>query len=107
MKALFIAGSISLENLECRRTFAGRDYRGTKSVTVGGRICQRWDMMTPHTHGVTDPALFGEVFLSDVWNYCRNPFTSDYLQCYTTDPDMRSEACDVPMCGNINSYSKY
>ena len=74
-------------------------------MTESGRICQRWDMQTPHKH-YANPQELGEMFLSDVWNYCRSlestdpqKLTFNTLQCFTTDPAVRSEDCDVPMCG--------
>ena len=92
---------------ECRKTKQGREYRGTQSTTLSGRTCQRWDMQTPHRHFFTDPALFGEVFLSDAWNYCRNSDGEDMPACYTTDPEKRWDYCDIPMCGKYCFISCY
>ena len=32
-------------------------------------------------------------------NYCRNPDGSERPWCYTTDPQMVREFCDLPRCG--------
>ena len=102
---IFIVGHITPKYVECRKTKLGKEYRGIQTVTLGGQTCQRWDMQTPQAHLNTDPALFGEVFLSDAWNYCRNPdFVADPW-CYTTDPEVRYGMCGIPMCGKyITSY---
>ena len=35
-------------------------------------------------------------------NFCRNPDGGVRVWCYTTDPGMRWEFCDVPICdGNL------
>lgn len=71
------------------------DYRGTIATTISGRTCQRWDSQFPHDHSnsPSDRPLSG---LEE--NYCRNPDGEDTAWCYTTDPDKRWEACDVPTC---------
>ena len=35
---------------ECKKSYFGRDYRGTLNVTVSGAVCQRWDSQEPHAH---------------------------------------------------------
>ena len=88
-------------NVECKLTQKGVEYRGMQNITPLGRTCQRWDMQTPHKHPYTDPALYGEIFLSDGWNYCRNPDRDSTLWCYTTDPNVRYEYCThIHFCGN-------
>ena len=64
------------------------DYRGNVATTKNGLECQRWDSQEPHDHNFSD--------LEE--NYCRNPDGSDGAWCYTTDPDVRWELCDVPTC---------
>ncbi|XP_019630377.1 PREDICTED: plasminogen-like, partial [Branchiostoma belcheri] len=74
----------------------GASYRGTASITVTGKTCQRWDSQTPHGHGFT-PDNHPSAGLEH--NYCRNPDRGwTWLWCYTTDPITRWENCDVPAC---------
>nr|XP_031326194.1 hepatocyte growth factor-like protein [Camelus dromedarius] len=75
----------------------GEDYRGSVDRTESGRECQRWDLQHPHPHPF-EPSKFLEKNLDD--NYCRNPDGSERPWCYTTDPQMEREFCDLPHCGS-------
>ncbi|XP_052075705.1 putative macrophage stimulating 1-like protein [Mytilus californianus] len=56
--------------------------------------CQRWDSRFPHDHLNTE-------LMKDHENYCRNPDEeSEGPWCYTMDPRIRWESCDVPFCGS-------
>ncbi|XP_077990235.1 uncharacterized protein LOC144444621 [Glandiceps talaboti] len=79
------------DNIECFETSDARDYQGHVSQTRNGKTCQRWDVQYPHEHSYR-----GDDFLVD-HNYCRNPSGANRPWCYTTDPDIRWEYCDV--CG--------
>ena len=69
-------------------------------MTASGKTCQRWDMKTPHAHILTHPSEFGEEYLFDAVNFCRNPRgTKTKPWCMTTDPETRDGLCDIPMCG--------
>lgn len=35
-------------------------------------------------------------------NYCRNPDASPVPWCYTVDPEVERESCDISMCSRIN-----
>ena len=86
---------------DCLAEEAGRDYLGTTSVTVNGRVCQRWDSDTPHVpvSTYTNEDLFLEGSLSAAENYCRNPGNDEPRPwCYTMDPEVRWELCDIPLC---------
>mmetsp|Transcript_56550 Transcript_56550/g.169130 ORF Transcript_56550/g.169130 Transcript_56550/m.169130 type:complete len:329 (+) Transcript_56550:466-1452(+) len=72
------------------------DYRGTTSVTVSGRQCQRWDDHTTHSH--THLTAETKPYDDLVENYCRNPDGEPRAWCYTTDPNRRWEVCGVPFC---------
>lgn len=74
----------------------GEDYRGSVDSTESGRECQRWDLQHPHPHPF-EPGKFLDKNLDD--NYCRNPDGSERPWCYTTDPQMEREFCDLPRCG--------
>ena len=74
-------------------------YNGTISITKTGKTCQWWDDDEPHEPNHR-PKGGGQR------NYCRNP-DGDNLKpwCYTTDPDIRWEYCDVQKCGMFLSYN--
>ena len=76
------------------------DYRGTVSITSSGLTCQEWDSQLPHSHSRTKENYPGFGLRS---NYCRNPDGERLAWCYTTDPDVRWEFCDVPICDTIRS----
>lgn len=72
------------------------DYRGDIHVTKSGRTCQRWDAQSPQQHGNTRQNLPDANLVE---NYCRNPDGETGAWCYTTDPEIRWEYCEVPICG--------
>ena len=86
----------------CRQSKAGREYIGHLNTTVTGIQCQKWTSNTPH-----EPMLrFSDTTFPDgsraaAENYCRNPDASWFngVWCYTMDPDVRWDVCDVPECG--------
>nr|XP_014341332.1 PREDICTED: plasminogen [Latimeria chalumnae] len=73
----------------------GADYRGTTARTVSGKKCQRWNSMTPHKHTKT-PGSFPNAGLQV--NYCRNPDGDRQPWCYTIDPEVRWEYCNLRKC---------
>ncbi|XP_060076906.1 uncharacterized protein LOC132556510 [Ylistrum balloti] len=76
---------------ECKLKQNGRDYKGLMNVTTSGRVCQKWASQIPHSHGYFT--------LADQANYCRNPNrNSGGPWCYTTDPGLQWELCDLPRC---------
>ena len=81
----------------------GSTYGGTVSVTKSGHICQHWNVDEPHTkyNEAANPDNFPDASLDEAMNYCRNPTTSDDTDlpwCYTTDPQVHWEECNVPKC---------
>ena len=76
----------------------GELYNGTDNITMSGRTCQPWDSDTPHFHPLTSlyrPYLEGH-------NYCRNPDgRGSRPWCYTTDPNVRWELCNVAVCASL------
>lgn len=73
----------------------GESYRGTSSITITGKKCQPWSSMTPHRHKKT-PQNFPDAGLT--MNYCRNPDADKSPWCYTTDPEVRWEFCNLEKC---------
>nr|KAF6341842.1 hypothetical protein mMyoMyo1_015364 [Myotis myotis] len=73
----------------------GQSYRGTSSTTITGRKCQSWSSMTPHRHSMT-PGKVPNAGLT--MNYCRNPDGDKGPWCYTTDPSVRWEFCNLKKC---------
>ncbi|XP_061062786.1 plasminogen isoform X1 [Eubalaena glacialis] len=73
----------------------GQSYRGTSSTTITGRKCQSWSSMIPHRHQKT-PANYPNAGLTI--NYCRNPDADKSPWCYTTDPSVRWEFCNLKKC---------
>uniref|UniRef100_A0A3Q2L7R0 Plasminogen n=1 Tax=Equus caballus TaxID=9796 RepID=A0A3Q2L7R0_HORSE len=73
----------------------GESYRGTSSITVTGKKCQSWSSMTPHWHQKT-PEKYPNADLT--MNYCRNPDGDKGPWCYTTDPSVRWEFCNLRRC---------
>ena len=75
-------------------------YNGTVSITVTGKICQRWDAQYPHDHEFGQfPHDFVDQKLPE--NFCRdtrNGGDEGYPWCFTTDPKKRWEKCNVPLC---------
>lgn len=92
-----------MSEINCKQTVKGLEYRGTESVTISGKTCQRWDSQTPHAHSY-DQYLPGNASVHE--NFCRNPRASDNVVpwCYTTDKNLRWEICGVPFCGNKIIY---
>jgi len=81
---------------------------GTLSRTVNGRRCQAWASSTPHepNSAAQDDANYPDGSRAAARNYCRNP-DSDPVGpwCYTTDPEVRWETCNLPSCGTCIGYS--
>uniref|UniRef100_A0A669BG25 Plasminogen n=1 Tax=Oreochromis niloticus TaxID=8128 RepID=A0A669BG25_ORENI len=73
----------------------GSNYRGITSETISGKKCQRWSSMTPHKHDKTQEA-FPNADLRRNW--CRNPDGDQAPWCYTTDPAVRWEYCNLEKC---------
>ena len=75
----------------------GVGYRGNVNVTLSGRTCQQWTAQCPHRHWrIPEDVIYGQ----NDSNMCRNPDGSapDGPWCYTTDPKVRWEYCNIPRC---------
>jgi len=81
---------------------------GKVNTTETGKQCQKWSSDTPHEPNVyfTDNR-FPDGSREAAENYCRNPdaLDSEGVWCYTMDPDVEWERCDVPECGKTDSTS--
>jgi len=75
---------------ECYVLSNGNDYRGMQDHTFSGIPCQAWASQSPHTHTIT-ANLYPDSGLDG--NYCRNPDNSNFVWCYTTDPNVRWQTC--------------
>ncbi|KAG8444470.1 hypothetical protein GDO86_009590 [Hymenochirus boettgeri] len=76
----------------------GNTYRGSAYITVSGKKCQAWSSQTPHKHVKTPEALPKEGLEK---NYCRNPDGDKSPWCYTTDPSVRWEYCNLKKCTEV------
>ena len=90
---------------DCNPSSDGLQYMGTKAVTENGRTCQAWTSQSPHAHTFDQDYMFPDGTAAAAENYCRNPISyEDRLWCYTTDPAVRWEECDVISCGQLPHY---
>ncbi|XP_019613869.1 PREDICTED: uncharacterized protein LOC109461841 [Branchiostoma belcheri] len=78
----------------------GRSYTGRLN-RAGGRLCQRWDSQSPHTHPHT-PQAHPDAGLEE--NFCRNPDNKARPWCYTTDGTETWDYCDVTECPDPTSW---
>ena len=101
----FITGMMNCMHLaggrDCNPSRDGRYYVGSTSVTKSGRTCQAWTSQSLYLDD-----QFPDGSRAAAFNYCRNPeYRRDGLWCYTTDPDVPWEACNVTDCGQSLSYT--
>jgi len=85
---------------ECKIGVTGRSYEGNVATTVSGRTCQAWSSHYPHQHVYNLDSMYPDGSVAAAGNKCRNP-AYDYFDgvwCFTTDPNLRWELCDVPFC---------
>ena len=81
----------------------GRFYQGPINKTKTGIPCQRWDSQSPHTHN-RPPFVFPEIWNSE--NYCRNAGGEEPVPwCYTSDPKIRWQHCNIPTCGEYHIFT--
>ena len=92
----------------CFRDTVGSDYVGTISSTRTERECQRWDDQAPHQHGFTDPTVYPDASIPDAENFCRNlDDDPNGPWCFTNDPKIRKESCNIPLCRGNPDLSIY
>ena len=94
-----------MRNVDCQVGYGynggerSEDYLGKISHTDGGKLCQRWNSQSPHTHG----------FVDSEEDYCRNPEKKgqpdpeDGVWCYTLDKNKRWDFCPVRRCSSCDT----
>ncbi|KAL3882541.1 hypothetical protein ACJMK2_028877 [Sinanodonta woodiana] len=96
-------GVWGLANLQCIECFTtASTYQGKISITQEGIQCQRWDSQSPHKHRYDSSALPDQE-ISAAENYCRTPKYAEPW-CFTTDPRMERDHCDIPQCNRNNEH---
>ncbi|XP_007484920.1 plasminogen isoform X2 [Monodelphis domestica] len=81
----------------------GKDYRGKRSTTAAGTLCQAWTAQEPHKNSIFTPQSYPRAGLEE--NYCRNPDGDrNGPWCYTTDPKKLFDYCDIPQCASSTSF---
>eukprot|EP00929_Paragymnodinium_shiwhaense_P008572 TRINITY_DN112529_c0_g1_i1.p1 TRINITY_DN112529_c0_g1~~TRINITY_DN112529_c0_g1_i1.p1 ORF type:complete len:238 (-),score=18.24 TRINITY_DN112529_c0_g1_i1:162-875(-) len=103
LAALHLRRSHTLDTHESNRnaSFAfdcytgnGEDYRGLHDFATSGRRCQNWLNVPDSQFGPTTDGIGNH-------QYCRNPSgTKARPWCYTVDPNVEWEFCEVPECDN-------
>jgi len=77
-------------------------YRGHGHTTRQGTTCQAWNSQTPHIHdfwkGKDDPERWAVERDGLEENFCRNPSRNSWAWCFTTDPNIGWEYCNIPWC---------
>ena len=83
----------------CKLTPIGKEYEGTLNVTDTGIPCQAWTADSPQDPETLYDYEFPDGSLAAAENYCRNPdTTTGGPWCYTMDPSVRWQFCDVYFC---------
>ena len=85
--------------VDCKKTKKGIGYIGNIAKTESGKDCQRWDSNSPHEVSTSITAdKFPDSSIGEAENKCRNPDNGERPWCYTNDPNIRWEYCNVPLC---------
>ena len=92
------AGDGERRQIGCQEwSTSGRTYRGEANTTVDGIPCQRWSDTQPHDHAFTHVGDH---------NFCRRPngVEASQVWCYTTDPEVQYQYCQVPFCPPLKAF---
>lgn len=92
-------GSDDIESLtdlrKCKLTHLGLEYTGDIKRTESGISCQSW---TQSPSNFTNE-MFPDYTIVKANDNCRNPNKNpEGLWCYTTNPEVLDEVCDIPIC---------
>ena len=80
-------------------TILGTDYVGTLAMTKTGLTCQQWTDPEGLPRDEANPTVFPDGSIDAAENFCRNPGNmTEGPWCYTTDPYVRWEYCNIPWC---------
>lgn len=94
----------------CRKSGIGTDFDSPLNFTVSNRKCQFWNSDEPHLipKSLKSKHLFPEQNLNHAQNFCRDP-TADIAGpwCYTTDPNVPYESCNVNDCDRPHDCTMY
>ena len=87
-----------MDESKCRHTEGGWEYKGKMQITENGRLCKKWTESTDYRN----PAFFPDDTADEAENFCRNPEPDSSIRsrpwCFTHDPTVPWEYCDVPLC---------
>ena len=79
----------------------GASYRGSQSITRNGFMCQKWNsqfMRSNYMSVATSQESLAE--LATGHNFCRNiDNDAEGPWCYTTNPRVPKDYCNIPTCG--------
>ncbi|XP_041346654.1 plasminogen-like, partial [Gigantopelta aegis] len=76
-------------------------YTGPINVTKSNYSCQAWSSQTPHKHNTSEIRMAAlNQTLDEAGNWCR-PSHGRPPWCYTTNPDVEFDYCDIPQCRNV------
>ena len=82
----------------------GQWYFGSQNTSADGLKCLKWDTQHPV---IRDPEIPMELFpeMLNAENFCRNPGgLKKKPWCYTSDPKIEWQYCDIPVCGELLHY---
>uniref|UniRef100_A0A1I8J9L7 C-type lectin domain-containing protein n=1 Tax=Macrostomum lignano TaxID=282301 RepID=A0A1I8J9L7_9PLAT len=88
----------------CGPSSSRTGYFGRLNVTSSGYTCQNWESNTPHVPN-TDCQNAGYFPVNNKTaskNYCRNCDNTNRFWCYTTNPSVRWQSCQIYSCSRAN-----
>lgn len=95
----------------CKKTRRGQGigYTGDISHTIHGYACRSWSNQTNLPGRYDYEFADNDVYAAE--NYCRNPDNYSAPWCYTTQPGLIWDTCNIPLCDVTyelnNIYTSY
>ena len=90
------------DETKCYHSEAGWEYKGDVDWTASNRRCKKWSDYGNYMDG----EMYSDGSLDGAGNKCRNPERKASIRskpwCYTTDPAVEWEYCNIPVCENKN-----